>query len=64
MMNENSVGVWFEDIEGGSIIVYPHCHCGKFVKHGRLLQNVLGGVLLKNWICKVHGEIEPYWTRI
>jgi hypothetical protein len=62
--NEKTVTAGFESAEGGKIIVFPYCpKCGKFLKHGHVLESSVGNVFLKFWICKQHGEVQPDWTR-
>lgn len=56
--------IFFEGEENESIGVYCRCpDCGQFLKKGQLLMNMNGDVKLKNFICNVHGEIEPYFDR-
>ena len=43
----------------GDICVYRRCpECGKYLKEGKVTN---GGV--EGWMCKVHGEVEPFWLR-
>jgi ribosomal protein S27AE len=57
--------VAYEDPEGGEIYVIRLCpNCGRFIRKGELLTNLLGGVLLKNWMCKKCGEVQPLWDRL
>ena len=59
--------VWFEGEEGSGeqIGVYRRCtDCGKYITKGELWINGLGGLKLKKWICKDHGEVLPYFERI
>lgn len=47
-----------------TISVYCRCtECGRFLKRGKLLMTCDGDVKLKDWRCKIHGEIQPYWER-
>jgi hypothetical protein len=49
----------------GSISIYRKCPiCGKLIKAGKVFTNINGNVKLEGWICKTHGEVEPYyeWT--
>lgn len=43
------------------IYVYRRCDCGKYLKRGKLAQNLNGDVKLTGWICKTHGEVHPYF---
>jgi len=56
----------FDDVEGGELLVSPQCPlCGKFVKRGRVMIRPYDGkVKFELWTCSVHGEIQPYWTRM
>ena len=46
------------------IMVYARCtECGRFLKHGKVFTNFEVVVKLKGWICKKHGEIEPYYDK-
>lgn len=55
---------FFEGEGSGTIGVYRRCpECGRFLKEGELLMNMAGEVKLKNWICKKHGEVKPYYDR-
>ncbi len=48
--------------EEGDICVYRRCpECGRYVTHGKLLTNIEGDVKLIGWICKTHGEVEPFY---
>ena len=50
--------------ESETIGVYCRCtECGRYIKRGKLLMNRMGDVKLQGFICKVHGEIEPYYDR-
>jgi len=43
----------------GDICVYRRCpECGKYLKEGKVFTNSV-----KGWICKTHGEVEPFWLR-
>jgi hypothetical protein len=42
----------------GDICVYRRCHCGKYLATGKVFTNNV-----KGWICKTHGEVEPFWVR-
>jgi len=47
---------------GTRVAVHRRCPiCSKYVKIGELAFDGLDGVHLKNWTCKTHGEIEPYF---
>ena len=51
------------ETEHETIGVYRRCHCGRYITRGRLQMNPFSEVKLTNWICKVHGEVTPYWDR-
>lgn len=58
--------VYFEGEEGSenSIGVYRRCQeCARYISKGDLLMNLNGDVKFENWICKVHGEQQPYFDR-
>lgn len=62
----NDVNRWYyfdNPDEGGIIGIYARCHCGRFLKKGLLLMNLGGEITLRGWICKEHGDIEPYFDR-
>lgn len=45
-----------------TIGVYARCHCGRFLKHGKVSINTFCDTIkLEGWICSVHGEVEPYF---
>ena len=47
------------------IYVYRRCpYCGRYLKEGDLLMNLAGAIKLKNWTCKKHGEVSPYYDRL
>lgn len=55
----------FSDDQEGDIYVYRQCpECGRFIKSGRLFVCGLGVVMLKDWICKKHGEVKPLFVRL
>lgn len=46
----------------GDICVYRRCtKCGRYLKTGKVLTNIAGEAKLKDWTCKKHGEIEPFY---
>ena len=48
----------------GDICVYRRCpECGKWIKEGIIKTNLAGEVKLEGWLCKKHGEVEPFWVR-
>lgn len=54
----------YPDSEDGDICVYCRCpECGKFIKKGELFTNKGGEAQFKNWICKKHGEVTPFYVR-
>jgi hypothetical protein len=56
--------MFFEGETDETIGVYCRCpECSKYVKRGSLLMNGLGEVKFKGFLCKVHGEIQPYYDR-
>lgn len=64
-LTENTPVVAYDDLEGGEIYVIRLCpNCGRFLKVGELLINLLGGIKLTNWMCKKCGEIQPCWDRL
>jgi hypothetical protein len=52
--NDN-IWVSFKSDEG-TLKVYPRCTCGKYLKHGK----VTAGLKFTGWICKKHGEVNPF----
>ena len=44
--------------EYGDICVYNRCHCGRYLKKGKVYPNSVIG-----FKCKIHGEVEPFWMR-
>lgn len=53
----------FESDEG-DICVYCRCpECGRFIKHGKCYENLVGQVTFEGFICKKHGELRPFWIR-
>ena len=53
------------DCEGeGDVIVMRKCpECGRIIGKGEVWENGLGEVTLKNWKCKTHDEVKPWWIR-
>ena len=53
------------EASGEHIAVYRKCpECCRYLKKGELWTNMDGEVAkLKGWICREHGEIEPFWDR-
>jgi len=50
--------------ESETIGVYCRCpKCARYVKRGVLLMNKMGEIKLEGFICKQHGEIQPYYDR-
>lgn len=50
--------------EEGDIWVYARCpKCGRFIKGGEVFTNGFGDVILKEWVCKKHGDVEPCYIR-
>lgn len=49
----------------GDVCVYRRCpECGKYLKEGKVFTNRLTErVKLTGWICKKHGEVEPFYLR-
>jgi len=58
--------IYFEgETEDETICVYCRCpKCGRYLKYGELLMNMIGEIELTKFVCKKHGEIEPYCERI
>ena len=47
-----------------TIGVYCRCpECAKYLKRGKMLMNIHGEVKFKGFVCKKHGEIQPYYDR-
>lgn len=63
--NDAKSWVYYEDDEEGTTIgVYRRCpQCGRYLPKGKLLLNGLGKVSLKDWHCKKHGAVQPYFDR-
>jgi len=63
--NDTQAWMFFEgETEHETIGVYCRCpECGKYVKRGNMLMNGLGEVKFKGFVCKQHGEIQPYYDR-
>lgn len=57
--------IFFEcENEEETIGVYCRCpECGRYIKKGNLFGNMFGDIKFEGFICKVHGEIEPYYDR-
>jgi len=57
--------MFFEgETECETIGVYCRCtECSKYVKRGKMLMNIIGEVKFEGFICKQHGEIQPYYDR-
>ena len=51
--------------EGSDVIhIVRRCpHCGRYITEGNLYSNWEGAVKLTEWMCKVHGEVDPFWIR-
>lgn len=62
---DTKLWIYFEgESENETIGVYCRCpRCGGYVKRGRLLMNRAGEIKLEGFICKRHGEIQPYYDR-
>jgi hypothetical protein len=61
IIEDTKAWVGFGDKEG-CIWVYCRClKCGRYIKRGQCFSNGFGKIKLKNFICKVHGEIEPFY---
>lgn len=44
--------------------VYCRCpECSKYIKRGIMLINKCGEVKFQGFVCKQHGEIQPYYDR-
>lgn len=56
---DEQYGILFESPDVGTLLVYPRCHCGRFLKHGHVLINGLDEVKLVEWTCNRHGEVRP-----
>jgi len=54
------------ETECETIGVYCRCpECGRYVKRGSMfMNNMLGRVKFEGFVCKIHGEIEPYFEYI
>jgi hypothetical protein len=62
--NDKTTWMFFEGEENETIGVYCRCpECGRYIKRGKLLMNMDGEIKLQGFICKVHGEIQPYYDR-
>ncbi len=62
--NDERAWVRFDGGDEGDICVYARCpNCGRYLKHGKCFANLAEHYRLSGWICKVHGEIEPFATR-
>lgn len=61
---DKTAWIYFTGESGETIGVYCKCpECGRYVKHGKLLINRFGNIKLQGFICKIHGEIQPYFDR-
>lgn len=48
-----------------TIGVYRRCpECGRYLKKGELLTNMDGEIKVRGWICRIHGEVEPFYARL
>ena len=56
--------VYFVGDDHDVIGVYRRCvECGRYLKKGELAMNLAGDIKLTGWICKKHGEVQPYDDR-
>jgi hypothetical protein len=58
-----SIGISEDDHDHyGTLCVHKKCpNCGRFVKEGDVIINMLDNVMLPNWTCSKCGEINPNW---
>ncbi len=63
--NDTKAWMYFKgESENETIGVYCRCpECSCYVRRGELLMNRNGDVKLQGFICKRHGEIQPYFDR-
>lgn len=48
----------------GDVCVYRRCpECGRYLKAGEILVNLNGDAKAQGFICKKHGEVEPFYLR-
>ena len=65
IFNDEMAWVCYEGHEENETVgVYRRCpECGRYLKEGELLANLDGEIEVRGWICKKHGEVEPYFDR-
>jgi len=64
ILEDTRAWMFFDDEGEGNIQVYCRCpKCGRYIKRGKCFGNRMGEIKLKGFICKIHGEIEPFWMR-
>ena len=57
--------ICYESENGNLVSVHRRCPiCSKYIKIGELLFDRDDGVMLKNWTCKTHGDIQPFFEFI
>ena len=45
----------------GIHVVRRCLECGRYITEGKLYMDFNERPIFEGWICKVHGEVDPYW---